>query len=140
MVNEKGAEPVQYAQALGSLAEGVMVGAYWDPSFPYPGAKDLRTAFETETKQTSSQHIADSYTAATVLMDAVTAANSTDPQKINDAIGRTNKDYPVGNVTFAPDHTAKIPVAMSQWRGGKPVIIAPKDRATGEVVFPLPTG
>ena len=49
MVNEKGAEPVQYAQALADLADGVLVGAYWDPSFPYPGAKDLQQAFEKET-------------------------------------------------------------------------------------------
>jgi branched-chain amino acid transport system substrate-binding protein len=140
MVNEKGAEPAQYAQALGDLAEGVMVGAYWDPSFPYPGAKELQTAFESETNQTSSQHIADSYTAARVLLDAIGAAGSTDPQKINDAIGNTDKDYPVGRVTFADDHTAKISVAMSQWQNGKPVIVSPKDRATGQVVFPLPAG
>lgn len=140
MVNEKGAEPVQYAEALGNLADGVMVGAYWDASFPYPGAKDLQQAFEAETKQTSSQHIADSYTAAKVLLDAITAAGSTDPQKINDAIAKTDKSYAVGPVKFAEDHTAKIPVVMSQWQKGKPVIVYPKDRATGSVLFPMPAG
>ncbi len=137
MVNEKGAEPVQYAQALGNLADGVMVGAYWDPSFPYPGAKDLQTAFEKETGQTSSQHIADSYSAAQVLLDAISSAGSTDPQKINDVIAKTDKEYAVGRVRFAADHTAKIPVVVSQWQGGKPVIISPRDRATGTAVFPL---
>jgi branched-chain amino acid transport system substrate-binding protein len=138
MVNEKGAEPVQYAQALGNLADGVIVGAYWDPSFPYPGAKDLQRAFESETGQTSSQHIADSYAAAQVLLDAISSAGSTDPQKINDAIAKTDKEYAVGQVTFAADHTAKIPVVVSQWQSGKPVIISPKDRSTGTALFPLP--
>ncbi|MEN3307824.1 MAG: branched-chain amino acid transport system substrate-binding protein [Micromonosporaceae bacterium] len=138
MVNEKGAEPVQYAQALGSLADGVIVGAYWDPSFPYPGAKELQQAFESETGRTSSQHIADSYAAAQVLLDAISTAGSTDPQKINDAIAKTDKDYAVGRVTFAADHTAKIPVVVSQWQSGKPVIISPKDRATGTALFPMP--
>jgi branched-chain amino acid transport system substrate-binding protein len=134
MVSEKGAEPVQYAQALGNLADGVLVGAYWDPSFPYPGAKDLQQAFEKETGQTSSQHIADSNAAAMVLLDAIGAAGSTDPKKINDAIAKTDKEYAVGPVKFADDHTAKIPVVVSQWQGGKPVIISPKDRATGTAI------
>jgi branched-chain amino acid transport system substrate-binding protein len=140
MVNEKGAEPVQYAEALGNLANGVMVGAYWDPSFPYPGAKELQQAFESETKQTSSQHIADSYTAAKVLLDAITAAGSTDPQKINDAVAKTDKEYAVGRVKFAEDHTSKIPVVMSQWQNGKPIIVYPKDRVTGTILFPMPAG
>lgn len=139
MVSEKGAEPVQYAEALGNLADGVLVGAYWDPSFPYPGAKDLQKAFESETGKTSSQHIADSYTAAQVLLDAISAAGSTDAQKINDAISRTDKEYAVGPVKFAADHTSKIPVVVSQWQSGKPVIISPKDRATGDALFPMPS-
>lgn len=138
MVNEKGAEPVQYAQALGSLANGVMVGAYWDPSFPYPGAADLKRAFEAETGHTSSQHIADSYTAAMVMLDAIASAGSTDPSKINAAIAKTDKVYAVGPVKFAADHTAKIPVVESQWQDGKPVIVFPAGRATGKIVFPLP--
>ena len=139
MVNEKGAEPVQYAQALGSLANGVMVGAYWDPSFPYTGSKELQTAWDEDNPgKSSSQHIADSYTAAKVLMDAISAAGSTQAKAINDAIAKTDKEYPVGPVKFAADHTAKVPVANSQWQNGKPVIVWPKDRATGDVLFPLP--
>jgi branched-chain amino acid transport system substrate-binding protein len=34
---EKGAEPVQFAEALGKLSDGILVGGYWDPTFPYPG-------------------------------------------------------------------------------------------------------
>ncbi len=49
---EKGAEPVQFAEALGKLSDGVLVGGYWDPTFPYPGAADLAKAFESETKLT----------------------------------------------------------------------------------------
>jgi branched-chain amino acid transport system substrate-binding protein len=139
MVNEKGAEPVQYAEALGTLADGVMVGAYWDPSFPFKGAKELQAAWEKDNPgKTSSQHIADSYTAAMVLMDAIAAAGSTDATAVNAAIAKTDKEYPVGPVKFAADHTAKISVVNSQWQGGKPVMVYPKDRATGSVLFPMP--
>ncbi|MGO4714047.1 amino acid ABC transporter substrate-binding protein [Bradyrhizobium sp. 2TAF24] len=134
---EKGAEPVQFAEALGKLADGVLVGGYWDPSFPYPGAAELAKAFESDTRLTSSQHIADSYAAAQILLDAIAAAGSTDPEKINAAIGETNKTYVVGPVQFDRDHTAKLPVVSLQWQGGKTIVVWPKDARTGDFLFPL---
>jgi branched-chain amino acid transport system substrate-binding protein len=135
---EKGAEPVQFAEALGKLADGIMVGGYWDPTFPYPGAADLAKAFESETKLSSSQHIADSYAAAQVLLDAIAAAGSTDPEKINAAIAKTDKSYVVGPVKFDENHTAKLPIVSLQWQGGKAVIVWPKAAKTGDFLFPLP--
>ena len=135
---EKGAEPVQFAEALGKLSDGILVGGYWDPSFPYPGAADLAKAFETETKLSSSQHIADSYAAAQVLLDAIAAAGSTDPEKINAAIAKTDKTYVVGPIKFDADHTAKLPIVALQWQSGKPVIVWPKAARTGNLMFPLP--
>jgi branched-chain amino acid transport system substrate-binding protein len=135
---EKGAEPVQFAEALGQLSDGILVGGYWDPTFPYPGAADLAKAFESETKLTNSQHIADSYAAAQVLLDAIATAGSTDPEKINAAIAKTDKSYVVGPVKFDENHTAKLPMVALQWQGGKSVIIWPKPVKTGDFLFPLP--
>ena len=136
IVAEKGAEPVQFAQALGNLADGVIVGGYWDSSFPYPGAAQLRQAFEQETKQTYSQHIADSYAAAQILLDAISAAGSTDDSKINDAIGRTDKTYVVGPVKFDDQHTSKLPIAELQWQSGETKVVWPSERKTGNLLFP----
>lgn len=138
LVMEKGAEPEFFAQATGKLSEGVLVGGYWDPSFPYPGAAELGKRFEAETKQTQSQHIADSHAAAQVLLDAIAAAGSLDREKINAAIARTNKSYVVGPVKFDAANSSTIPITMMQWQGGKAVVVWPKDRATGKLVFPLP--
>lgn len=137
MVNEKGAEPVQYAEALGKLSDGVLVGGYWDPTFPYPGAADLEKQFETETKLSGSQHIADSYAAAQILLDAMTAAGTTDPEKLNAAIAKTDKSYVVGPIKFDDAHTSKLPIVVLQWQGGKTVIVWPKDRATGKFLYPI---
>ena len=131
---EKGAEPVQYAQAVGKLADGVLVGGYWDPSFPYPGAKKLAVQFEKETKQTQSQHIADSYAAAQVLLDAFARAGTTDKEKVNTAVSKTNKTYVVGPVRFDANHTAKLPLVELQWQGGKTVIVWPAKFKTGPFV------
>ena len=138
LVIEKGAEPVQFAEALGKLSDGVIVGGYWDPTFPYPGAKDLAATFERETKLTQSQHIADSNAAAAVLLDAIAAAGSLDASRINDAIGRTDKTYVVGPVKFDASHTSKLPIVELQWQGGKTVIVWPKERATGPMLLPMP--
>jgi branched-chain amino acid transport system substrate-binding protein len=138
IVAEKGAEPVQFSQALGNLGDGVIVGGYWDSSFPYPGASQLRRAFERETKQTYSQHIADSYAAAQVLLDAIGSAGSTDASKVNQAIGRTDKTYVVGPVKFDAQHTSKLPIAELQWQAGQTKVVWPSDRATGQLLFPIP--
>ncbi|XSC47362.1 amino acid ABC transporter substrate-binding protein [Bradyrhizobium sp. RDT10] len=138
LVIEKGAEPVQFAEALGKLADGIVVGGYWDPSFPYPGAKELATAFEGETKLTSSQHIADSYAAAQVLLDAIAAAGTLDAEKINAAVAKTDKTYVVGPIKFDENHTAKLPLVMLQWQSGKTPIVWPAERANGKILFPLP--
>ena len=106
LVMEKGAEPEFFAQATGKLADGVLVGGYWDPSFPYPGAADLAKRFESETKQTQSQHIADSHAAAQVLLDAIAAAGTLDREKINAAIAKTKKNYVIGPVKFDATNTS----------------------------------
>jgi branched-chain amino acid transport system substrate-binding protein len=139
LIMEKGGEPVQFAQALGKLADGVLVGGYWDPSLDYPGAADLAKQFEQETGNTSSQHIADSTTAAQVLLDAIAKAGTTDKDKVNTAISQTDKTYVAGPIKFAPDHTAKLALVEDQWQGGKAIVVGPtKDVQTGDFLFPLP--
>jgi branched-chain amino acid transport system substrate-binding protein len=139
LIMEKGGEPVQFAQALGKLSDGVLVGGYWDPSLPYPGAKTLSQEFEKETGNTSSQHIADSTTAAQVLLDAIARAGTTDKQKVNDAIAKTDKTYVAGPIKFGPDHTAKLALVEDQWQNIKAVVVGPtKDVQTGQFMFPVP--
>jgi branched-chain amino acid transport system substrate-binding protein len=135
---EEGGEPLAFAQALGSLANGVMVGGYWDSSFPYPGAKQIRQEFESQTNQTYSQHIADTYTAAQVLLDAIGRAGTLNKATVNKQIAATDETYVVGPIKFDANHTSTLPMVEEQWQNGKNVVIAPENRATANVVFPLP--
>jgi branched-chain amino acid transport system substrate-binding protein len=138
LVMEKGGEPLDFARALGKLSDGVITSGYWAPTFPYPGAAALAKRFESETRQASSQHIADANTAARVLLDAIAAAGSLDHEKINAAIAKTDKSYVVGPVKFDAVHFAKIPIAGLQWQATKLVVVWPKDRQNGQLIFPLP--
>jgi branched-chain amino acid transport system substrate-binding protein len=138
LVMEKGAEPVLFTEAVGKLSDGVLVAAYWDPSFGYPGSENLAEEFEKETGQASSQHIADGEAAATVLFHAIDAAGSTDPEKINEAIAKTNLETVAGKIEFADDHTATLPSVEAQWQDGKTAIVWPPKDANGKLIFPLP--
>jgi branched-chain amino acid transport system substrate-binding protein len=138
LVMEKGAEPAQFAEAVGDLADGVMVGGYWDPSFEFSGAAALGAAFTSETGRSVSQHIADSYTAARVLLDAIATAGSLDRQKINGAIAATDRVYPVGPVKFGENHAAPLAIAELQWQDGTPRVIWPVERKTASLLFPVP--
>jgi len=138
---EKGSEPAQWATALKDAAQGVMVTGYWYPTLPYPGASTLRTRFEKDTNQTYSQHIADTYTAAQIMLDAITSAGSLDPNAINTAIGKTDKTYVVGPVNFAKGpggHTSALPTFMLQWQNGQTQIVYPSKLSTAKFLYPLP--
>jgi branched-chain amino acid transport system substrate-binding protein len=139
---EKGGEPEQFADALGPLSNGVLVGGYWDPSFPYPGARTLRAEFEKQTGQTWSQHIADSDAAAQILFDAIARAGSTSASKINTAIGQTDKTYVVGPIKFNAEHYSTLPVVMDQWQNkqSKVVFSTLKNiKPDGTLLFPVPS-
>jgi branched-chain amino acid transport system substrate-binding protein len=138
LIEEEGGEPLQFAKALGNLANGVMVGGYWDPSFPYPGAKQLKQEFEAQTHQTFSQHIADTDAAAQVLLDAISRAGTLDKATVNAQIAKTNATYVVGPIKFNAQHTSTLPMVEEQWQNGNNVIVAPLNRATAKVIFPLP--
>lgn len=138
LVMEKGAEPAQFAEAVGKLADGVLVGGYWDPSFPYAGARELGEAYAQQTGRSVSQHIADSYTAAKVLLDAVAVAGTLDKEKVNAAIAQTDKTYPVGPVKFGENHGAALDMVATQWQKGQVKVVWPKERATAALLFPVP--
>ena len=46
-------------------------------------------------------------------------------EKVNTAIGKTNKTYVAGPIKFAADHTAKLALVEDQWQGGKSLVVGP---------------
>jgi branched-chain amino acid transport system substrate-binding protein len=138
---EKGGEPVVWWKILGKLAQGTMVAGYWHPDLGYPGAKDLRARFEKDTGELYSQHIADAYAAAQVLIDGMENAGSIDPAAVNTAIGKTDKTYVVGPVKFTEGkgkRSAALPTFMLQWQNGDLEVVHPKKIATKPLLHPIP--
>jgi branched-chain amino acid transport system substrate-binding protein len=138
---EKGSEPFGYSQALKGLASGTLVGGYWSPTLPFPGAATLAAAYQKETGNAYSQHIADSYAAAQVLLQAVARAGSTSNTAINNAIGQTNGMFVVGRINFAGSdlaHAAALGVVELQWQNGKTVEVWPRNTEQDPFLFPVP--
>lgn len=138
---EKGGEPVAWWDVLGDTAQGTSVAGYWHPGLDYPGAQELRDRFEADTGQLYSQHIADTYTSAQVLLDAMERAGSLDKEAVNEAVGQTDETYVVGPVKFTEgpnQHAATLPIFMLQWQDGDLEIVYPPELSTAEFVYPIP--
>ncbi|MEM7330631.1 MAG: amino acid ABC transporter substrate-binding protein [Chloroflexota bacterium] len=138
---EKGGEPVAWWEVLGDTAQGTMVAGYWHPNLDYPGAQELRDRFEADTGQLYSQHIADTYTSAQVLIDAIGRAGSLDKEAINSAIGETDETYVVGPVKFTEgvnQRASALPIFMLQWQDGDLEIVYPPELSTSEFIYPIP--
>jgi branched-chain amino acid transport system substrate-binding protein len=135
----RGSQLEQFAEALGPLSDGVNLESYWPPEVPYPGAAELAKRYEEETGQTFGQMLGLEYTAAQIVMDAIEKAGTTDPSKVNEAIGQTSGTFVGGPVKFdAPNHTSVTPIIWSQWQGSELKMIWPKDVANAEMVYPMP--
>jgi branched-chain amino acid transport system substrate-binding protein len=78
------------------------------------------------------------YSITQVLLDAISAAGSVDPSAINDAIGKTDKVYPMGPIKFGADHSAPVKVVQTQWNGADQVLVLTQDgKAANPIVTPV---
>jgi branched-chain amino acid transport system substrate-binding protein len=113
-----------WPKSLGSVADGTGVFANFTPQ-----GDEAKQAVETlGTKITDNPDLGlavDGMTAAKVLLDAINAAGSTDPDKLRTAISQTDKTYPAGPVKFT-DNAAGLKTNMLQWQGDNAVQVYPK--------------
>jgi len=135
----RGSQLEQFATALGSLSDGIMLESYWPPDVPYPGANQLAAQYEKETGQTFGQMLGLEYTAAQIVMDAIKKVGTTTAAKVQQAIGQTNGTFVGGPVAFtAPNHTSVTPIIWSQWQSQHLKMIWPKKVANAQMIYPMP--
>ena len=95
--------------ALGSLAHDTLSAGYWSPGQASPGQLALISPALGKKYAGSPDYApaALGYAVAEVLTDALTAAGSVNPAKLNAAIARTDAPTTAGRVTFSQStHTA----------------------------------
>jgi ABC-type branched-chain amino acid transport systems, periplasmic component len=79
------------------------------------------------------------YSIAKVLLDAISAAGSTEADAVNTAIGATDADYPAGRIVFDGDHASAMPVVQTQWVGADQIMVLTTDGAAANpITAPVP--
>lgn len=120
-----------WTKALGPIAEGTLSDAFWTPGTGKANSAAINTLLGKQfPNNLGDLNIAVlGYTVAAIVTDGIKTAGSTDPAKINDAVGKTNADYPLGKIAFGAAHTATTPYLVTQWQNGNTVQILPADPA-----------
>lgn len=129
---------------FGSNAEGTLCAAQWAPSMGYTDewfgtAGEYSATFESEYGYVPPYQAAESTAAVLVFVDAIRRAQSTEPDKVREALASTDLNTFYGDVKFSAvgNNTAK-PMILRQIQNGKYVPVAPSQFVDGEMVFPRP--
>lgn len=131
-------------EKFGTNAEGTLCAAQWAPSMSYKDkwfgtAGEYSATFEEEYGYVPPYQAAESTASVLVFVDAIQRAQSSDPQKVRDALAATDLNTFYGDVRFGPagNNVAK-PMILRQVQNGKYVPVAPSQFVDGEMVFPRP--
>lgn len=122
--------------ALGPVADGTLTSDVWAPELGGPGTDIVMSGVGSKYHGKVLSSAALAYTAAYVVMDAITQAQSLDGAAINAAIAKTDKDYAVGRIKFAEDHGTRLVPTMEQWQNGALVRILPAGKGAVAIVAP----
>jgi branched-chain amino acid transport system substrate-binding protein len=135
-------DSAKIAETLGKQAEGVLCGSQWDRHLAYKdkwfgSADDYANTFEKEFKYPAPYQAAESSAAVLVYADAFTRAGSFDPEKVRDAIAKTDMMTFFGPIKFddTGKNTAK-PMVLYQVQQGDYKVVAPTKWAETKLIWP----
>jgi branched-chain amino acid transport system substrate-binding protein len=140
MFMEKAGNTGGYVDITGGLAEGVLSANWFAEGMGLPQEADFIAKYKKFAGGVNSNlgTVVYGYSIAKVLLDAVKTAGSTDPDAINTAIGATDASLPAGQIKFAADHSAALPMAQTQWKGADQVLVlTPDGQAANQIVTPV---
>ena len=128
-----------YYQQLGSDAEFVYSGSFWETSLPYPGNAQFVRAYQAEYKRAPAVQSSGAYAACQLLADAIRRTGSLDSDKLREALLATKTrtvlgDYAVDERGFQVAHKA----ITIQWQDGKQIVVWPDAVASGRARYPTP--
>jgi branched-chain amino acid transport system substrate-binding protein len=128
---------------MGKAAEGFLCGSQWDRTLSYSdkwfgSADDYAKLFEKEFGYPAPYQAAESTAGVLVYADAISRAGSLDPQKVRDALAKTDLMTFYGPVKFdeTGKNTAK-PMVLYQIQNGQYKVVAPTKWASAKLEYPL---
>jgi len=138
-------ESAKIHKAFPGKSDYTLCATQWAETMSYRdslfgSAGDYAKTFEATYDYVPPYQAAESSAAVLVFADAFKRAGSLDSKKVRDALAATDMQTFYGNVKF--DATGKNiakPMALRQIQDGKYVVVAPIDKAAGELQHPIPT-
>ncbi|HVI24531.1 MAG TPA: amino acid ABC transporter substrate-binding protein [Myxococcales bacterium] len=135
-------DSAKIAETMGAQAEGVLCASQWDRSLAYKdkwfgSADEYAKLFEKEFKYPAPYQAAESTASVLVFADAFQRAGSIDPQKVRDAISKTDMMTFFGPIKFdeTGKNTAK-PMVLYQVQHGDYKVVFPTKWAESKIVYP----
>ena len=144
MVATTHCDAAQIAEKMGKPAEYFLCGSQWDRTLSYKDkwfgtADEFAQAFEKIYNYPTSYQVAESAAGVLVFADAMERAGSTDPEKVRDALAKTDIMTFFGPVKF--DETGKNPakpMVLYQVQDGQYRVVAPTKWAAAKFRYPMP--
>jgi len=127
---------------LGRLAEYIMDGNYSHNPRSSLARRVMAEYNKKYTKVVFQSHVAPTYDAALVLIDALERAGTTDPVKLRDAIAKTSlKEHvmPGGPIEFdSTGQNSNALATLQQVQKREVKLVLPKEYSNAEPVYPIP--
>lgn len=134
---EKGGT-VGFPQTAGAAAEGASVFGWWSAKNGNVGGQAVYDANKAKFGDgLGTQGVVAAYSMVQIVADALHRAGSTDPKKLDEAIGATKDLKTVwAPITMQKNNRAIIKPTAVQWQGNSEVTVWPADEATGKLQSP----
>jgi branched-chain amino acid transport system substrate-binding protein len=135
-----GGDIPKFHEDLKQTAEYIYGATQWEPTLPYPGAKEFSTAFQKAFNHEPSYHAAAGYAGCMIYAEGVRRAGTLGSEKVRETLLALKMrtmfgDYQVDQDGFQVAHKS----VLLQWQDGKRVVVWPDELANGKARFPTPT-
>jgi branched-chain amino acid transport system substrate-binding protein len=134
-----------FMETLGPDADHLLEPVQWSKNMPWRDellgwtAADYAHQFEEEYAYDRDYHPPQSSAAVMVYCHALRRAGTLDPRRVRDAIAATDVMTFYGPIRFnARGQNVAKPMAVVQIQNREPVVVYPREFATGELVYPIP--
>lgn len=114
-----------FIKLTGDLSEGIYAAVPYASTMTTPKNKAFVTAYTARYGEAPGKYSAAGYNAVNILVDAISRAGSTDPEKLRDALSKTNYEGPNGHFEFdSKGQATGFTVVLVQLLKGVPTVAA----------------
>lgn len=136
----KGTWTGEFREALGDDSDYVLADGFWSMDLPHPGAKELGERY-TKQFNKSNTSVGMFYANAQVMLKAIEATGSVDPNVVRNAVaGHEIKGTVQGDLKFDPAGLALTTSTANQWWKGKHMLVYPPVKGGWQLKLAPPWG